>query len=98
MSASPNPRIEAIRRFNRFYTRRIGVLNQGLLDSPFSLAEVRLMYELASRESSTPTELGRALEIDAGYLSRLLRGLERRGLIVRLPSPGDRRQRRLRLT
>lgn len=98
MPASSNPRIEAIRRFNRFYTRRIGVLNQGLLDSPFSLAEVRLLYELASRESSTQTELGKALEIDAGYLSRLLRGLEKRGLTARQPSPKDRRQRRLRLT
>ena len=98
MSASPNPRVDAIRRFNRFYTRRIGVLNQGLLDSPFSLAEVRLLYELANREASTATELGKALEIDAGYLSRLLRGLERRGLIARLSSSTDRRQRSLRLT
>jgi DNA-binding MarR family transcriptional regulator/GNAT superfamily N-acetyltransferase len=98
MSAPPNPRVDAIRRFNRFYTRRIGVLNQGLLDSPFSLAEVRLLYELANRETSTATELGKALEIDAGYLSRLLRGLERRGLIARLSSPTDRRQRSLRLT
>jgi DNA-binding MarR family transcriptional regulator/GNAT superfamily N-acetyltransferase len=98
MSAPPNPRIDAIRRFNRFYTSRIGVLNQRLLDSPFSLAEVRLLYELASRDSSIPTELGKALQIDAGYLSRLLRGLERRGLIARLSSPTDRRQHRLRLT
>ena len=98
MSASPNSRVDAIRRFNRFYTRRIGVLNQGLLDSPFSLAEVRLLYELANREASTPTELGKALEIDAGYLSRLLRGLERRGLIARLASRTDGRQRHLRLT
>ncbi|HSR93172.1 MAG TPA: helix-turn-helix domain-containing GNAT family N-acetyltransferase [Gemmatimonadales bacterium] len=98
MSASPNSRVDAIRRFNRFYTRRIGVLNQGLLDSPFSLAEVRLLYELANRESSTPTELGKALEIDAGYLSRLLQGLERRGLIARLASRTDGRQRCLRLT
>src|SRR5262245_8115033 len=98
MSTLPNLRIDAIRRFNRFYSRRIGVLNQGLLDSPFSLAEVRLLYELASRESSTPTELGKALAIDAGYLSRLLSGLKRRGLTARQPSPADRRQRRLRLT
>jgi DNA-binding MarR family transcriptional regulator/GNAT superfamily N-acetyltransferase len=98
MAASPNLQVDAIRRFNRFYTRQIGVLNQGLLDSPYSLAEVRLLYELASRESSTPTELGKALEIDAGYLSRLLAGLEKRGLTARQPSPKDRRQRRLRLT
>jgi DNA-binding MarR family transcriptional regulator/GNAT superfamily N-acetyltransferase len=98
MSVSPDPHVNAIRRFNRFYTRRIGVLNQGLLDSPFSLAEVRLLYEMASHDSSTATELGKALEIDAGYLSRLLRGLERRGLTARQPSPEDGRQRRLRLT
>ncbi len=98
MPSPPNPRIEAIRRFNRFYTRRIGVLNQGLLESPFSLAEVRLLYELAARESPTATELGKTLAIDAGYLSRLLRGLERRGLTSRQPAQGDRRQRRLRLT
>jgi DNA-binding MarR family transcriptional regulator/GNAT superfamily N-acetyltransferase len=98
MPSPPNPRIEAIRQFNRFYTRQMGVLNQGLLDSPFSLAEVRLLYELAARDSPTATELGRDLVIDAGYLSRLLRGLERRGLASRQPAPGDRRQRRLRLT
>lgn len=79
--ASPNPRIEAIRRFNRFYTRRIGVLQEGLLATPFSLTESRLLWEFAHRERLTATELARDLGLDPGYLSRLLRGFKEQGLI-----------------
>jgi DNA-binding MarR family transcriptional regulator/GNAT superfamily N-acetyltransferase len=88
----------AVRRFNRFYTRQIGLLHKGLLDSPFSLTEVRLLYELAQREGLTATDLTRELELDPGYVSRLLRGFERQGLLERQPSARDGRQNLLRLT
>jgi DNA-binding MarR family transcriptional regulator/GNAT superfamily N-acetyltransferase len=91
-------RVAAIRGFNRFYTARIGVLQDGLLDSAFSLPEARLLYELGHRERSTATTLGRELNLDGGYLSRLLQALERRGLVRKLPSPEDRRQNVLSLT
>jgi DNA-binding MarR family transcriptional regulator/GNAT superfamily N-acetyltransferase len=98
MSATSLSRIHAVRQFNRFYTRRIGMLNEGLLESPFSLAEVRLMYELSQGTAPTATDLAGELDLDPGYLSRLLRGLERRGLSGRERNPADRRQRHLRLT
>ena len=85
-------RIEAVRRFNRFYTQQIGVLQESLLRSPFSLAEGRLIYELAHREKTTATELRTQLGLDAGYLSRLLQGLKNRGLIDRQVSRADGRQ------
>jgi len=90
--------IEAVRRFNRFYTREIGVLREGLLDSPFSLTEVRIMYELFGRRNVTAVELGRDLGLDRGYLSRALQSFERRGLIKRTQSQTDRRHRFLALT
>jgi DNA-binding MarR family transcriptional regulator/GNAT superfamily N-acetyltransferase len=90
--------IAAVRRFNRFYTRRIGVLQEGHLQSPFSLATVRVMYELAHRDGLTATVLGKELGLDAGYLSRILRDLEARKLIVRKTSAADGRQSFVELT
>ena len=85
-------RIAAVRRFNRFYTRQIGVLRKTYLDSPYSLGESRLLYEIAQRGAVTASEIGRALDLDAGYLSRVLRDFEKRGLIVRKASATDARQ------
>lgn len=91
-------KIEAVRHFNRFYTKQIGVLNEGLLESPFSLAEARVIYELASREKAIATEIGNELGLDAGYLSRTVRDFEKRKLIARKPSETDARQSVLSLT
>jgi DNA-binding MarR family transcriptional regulator/N-acetylglutamate synthase-like GNAT family acetyltransferase len=90
--------IDAMRRFNRFYTRRIGVLQDGYLHSPFSLAEVRVLYELAHGTCATATELTRDLDLDAGYLSRILSGFERRGLLEKRKSDRDAREVRLSLS
>jgi DNA-binding MarR family transcriptional regulator/GNAT superfamily N-acetyltransferase len=95
--SDPAP-ISAVRRFNRFYTRRIGVLNEGHLRSPFSLAEVRVLYELSHRENLTAALLGKELGLDAGYLSRILRRFEKQGFVGRTPSAADGRQSHLRLT
>jgi DNA-binding MarR family transcriptional regulator/N-acetylglutamate synthase-like GNAT family acetyltransferase len=91
-------RVEAIRRFNRFYTRQIGVLTEGLLNSMFSLTEARVIYELAHQEQTTASALGDELGLDAGYLSRMLQSFKKHGLIDTQPSEADRRQRVLRLT
>ena len=88
----------AMRRFNRFYTRQIGLLEEGLLNSPFSLTEVRTLYELAHRQRSTAAELCKDLGLDAGYLSRILLKFEKKRLIGRKPSPTDGRQSLLSLT
>lgn len=90
--------IAEVRRFNRFYTRHIGLLQEGLLSSPFSLTEVRLMYEIAHRKNVAAVELCRDLGLDAGYVSRILQSFERRGLVKRERSGEDGRQSLLALT
>ena len=91
-------RVGAIRRFNRLYTKRIGVLQDGFLQTPFSLAEARVLYELSRREKLTATEVATELGLDHGYLSRILRGFGERGLVVKTAAPNDRRQSLLSLT
>jgi len=90
--------VENVRRFNRFYTRQIGVLNGGFLQSSFSLTEVRVLYEIAHRERTAASEIIRDLGIDAGYLSRILRAFHRKGLVAKRTSSDDRRQIDLTLT
>ncbi len=94
--------IAAVRRFNRFYTRQIGVLRRTYLDSPYSLGEMRVLYELAQSAklggARTASDIARALDLDAGYLSRLLRKFEKAGLISRKTSREDARQSHLALT
>src|SRR5690348_6759179 len=102
MSASPTASssepVQLIRRFNRFYTRQIGVLQEHLLESQFSLTEVRVLYELAHREKITAKDLCLDLGLDRGYVSRMLQNFETRGWITSTPSPDDRRSLFLSLT
>lgn len=95
---SASLRTEAVRRFNRFYTRKIGLLEEGLLHSPFTLTEARVVYELAHRKRTTATQLCEELGLDAGYLSRLLAAFQKRGFIEKRPAEADRRQQILSLT
>jgi len=89
--------IAAVRRFNRFYTRQIGVLRRNYLDSPYSLGEMRVLYEIA-HGATTARDIGRALDLDAGYLSRTLRNFEKRGFLSRKTSKTDARASELALT
>ncbi|MGC2202939.1 MAG: helix-turn-helix domain-containing GNAT family N-acetyltransferase, partial [Stellaceae bacterium] len=91
-------RIGAVRRFNRFYTRKIGVLNAGLVGSSLSLTEGRVLYELAQREQTTASELVQTLGLDSGYLSRMLKSFEEKGFLAKRPSETDGRQIVLTLT
>jgi DNA-binding MarR family transcriptional regulator/N-acetylglutamate synthase-like GNAT family acetyltransferase len=91
-------RIAAVRRFNRFYTQRIGVLQAAWLDSPFSLTEARVLYEIKARSGTTATDIARELGLDAGYLSRILRRFQKLRLIRKETSPADARQSFLTLT
>ena len=90
--------VAAVRAFNRLYTRKLGVLDQHLLDSPYSLTEARVLYELAHRDAPSAKEIGAALGLDAGYLSRIVQNFSDKGLITRKPLPADRRQVQLGLT
>jgi DNA-binding MarR family transcriptional regulator/GNAT superfamily N-acetyltransferase len=94
----PDNQIAAVRAFNRFYTRKLGFLDQQLLKSPFSLSEARVLYELATRENLSAKEIGIELGLDPGYLSRIVQNFDDNGLITRKPLPTDRRQHQLSLT
>jgi DNA-binding MarR family transcriptional regulator/GNAT superfamily N-acetyltransferase len=91
-------RIDTVRRFNRFYTRRIGVLEARYLGSPFPLPQARVLYELGQRGVATASELGAELDLDLGYLSRLVQSLRRQGLLQGEPSKEDARRVRLSLS
>jgi DNA-binding MarR family transcriptional regulator/GNAT superfamily N-acetyltransferase len=94
----PDPHVSAVRAFNRFYTRQIGLLTDHHLDSPFSLTEVRVLYELAHRPDPTASEIARDLALDPGYLSRILLKFQKRRLLTRERSATDGRQWRVSLT
>src|SRR6185369_3760470 len=99
MSLPPtDDQIAAVRAFNRFYTRRLGVLDQHLGASQFSLSEARVLYELAHRDGLAAKEIGAELGLDPGYLSRIVQAFDDKGLITRKPLPADRRQYQLSLT
>src|SRR3954466_6513715 len=97
-NAELTERVQAVRRFNRFYTRQIGVLKEGLLGSPLILTEARVLYEMAQRQHATPSELAQELGLDSGYLSRILKSFAAKGVITKSASKSDGRQVILALT
>ena len=98
----PNPELErqiaAVRGFSRFYTRKLGIIEPKLLESPWTLQEARIIYEIAGRQSCSATDLVRALGLDPGFVSRTLQALQRRQIVARKPSKTDRRVTELALT
>ena len=98
MPAAQHNQIAALRHFSRFYTRQIGVLRKSYLDSRFSLGEARVLYEIGHADRLTASDIARTLDLDPGYLSRLLRNFEKQGLIERKASVKDARQSHLTLT
>lgn len=91
-------RVAAMRAFTRFYTAVVGVLDEGLLHTPFSVTEARIIFELAQREATDVAELRRELRLDAGYMSRITARLEANGIVTRERSDADARRIALRLT
>ncbi len=98
MTSMLDRRVDQVRRFNRLYTKRLGVLAENFLRSPFTLAEGRVLHELANREAPSPSDVAGALDLDPGYLSRILRRFEGQGFVTRTPSPDDGRRDVLTLT
>lgn len=98
IEAQLHEKVEAVRRFDRFYTSRIGLLKPGLLKTRFPLTQARIIFELAQHHDLTASALTRALDIDAGYLSRILSAFEKDGLLQKTPSKSDNRHRLLKLT
>jgi DNA-binding MarR family transcriptional regulator/GNAT superfamily N-acetyltransferase len=98
MTSVPAERVDAVRGFNRFYTTLIGVVSEGLVGTPYSLTEARLIFELAQREACEVTALRRTLDLDAGYLSRILSRFDADGLVRRERAPDDARRQVARLT
>ncbi len=100
-SISPDPldnQIAAVRSFSRFYTRKLGIIEPKLLESPWTLQEARIIYEIAERQRCTATDLVRALGLDAGFLSRTLQAMQQRRIVARKTSKADRRATELALT
>ncbi|MGV2830883.1 bifunctional helix-turn-helix transcriptional regulator/GNAT family N-acetyltransferase [Myxosarcina sp. GI1(2024)] len=91
-------RVKAVRRFNRFYIQKLGLLNKKILHSPFSLTEARMIYELAHGQTTTATQICEQLSLDTGYVSRILRGFQNQGLVEKYPAEQDARQSLLQLT
>ena len=98
MATALDRRVDEVRRFNRFYTKRIGVLAENFLHTPFTLAEGRVLFEVGNRAEPSPSDVAAALDLDPGYLSRILARFERRGLVTRTASPADGRRSVLALT
>src|SRR5689334_5604284 len=98
LDAVPSDRVSAVRAFNRFYTKLIGVISEGLLETPYSLTEARVIFELGQRDQRDVADLRRSLDLDAGYLSRILSRFETDGLIRRGRSADDARRQVVALT